>query len=1280
MAGQGRTLAVLGGVLAAGVAAALWLVLGGGGTSESGGEEPPPDAAPGVEGGDGAGRPGPKRPPKRAGTASVVGEVRRTKGKVPVVGQEVRLLPQKGDPLTARTDARGAFSIDDLPHGVPFELRVEAPSCGTIRMTEIVLERDEKRALGTLWLDPSVRLPVQVRTWSDQPVEGALVEAFFVVATDQADPSRSSAQSLQTPTPVAKATTDAAGEAVFPELATGRFTFTATKPGFGRAGRAGVVLRADAPPPAVKLHLGTGYSLSGRVLDPAKNPVAGAVVFASAAAGWESSAPMRARATSDAEGRYEFASLEPGDETLWVAKPGATSPQQIVTLRVPDVQTFDIHLKPTATLAGAVTSAGDGRPLEGAGVRAATWGAPERAGTSVAQGVTDAEGRYALALDPGTIGYVLVEKDGWTPADDPQGARSLTLSEGETLTRDLKMKPGAKITGVVRGPEGPLAGAKVWAMFSGGWGGQSQKHAVSDGDGRYSLDGLAAGKAVVRADLAGWYVKDLPENFGAILQQPGPSPFRVELAEGGAATVDLLMARGQTVEGRVEAADRTPLEGVRVTTSSETDGGVLTGADGAFRLEGVKPSAAMWLVPSKEGWSVSPSNRALVVTADEPTTGVVLRMSRLVVVKGTVTAPDGAPPRDARVSVHASSDGGAPGGLQTSRGGGQGTSSAPVRPDGTYEIQVSGQAPGTFRITASAPGSATASSDAVSFVEDRSEYVVDLKLDGGRDVEGRVLSKADGLGVPGAQIVLAPRPAGAGPNWRPGFGVGNSTVWAVTGPDGSFRVAHLAAGGYSFGARADGFVTNVVTVDAASGAQVDIRLEPELSIDGAVTFSDGSPVEGIGVSAAREETGPRPPGFDGGAIRSATTTTGAGGRFRLGGLSSGAWRLTVAAGRQGELNVRTKKTDPVAAGTTGLRVVVDQGGVVSGRVLDPRKRPLADVSLSAVVEDKSKNEGENRGARTKADGSFALVGLLDGATYQITVQTSVAGRQGDAGAYKSAVLKGVVPGTRDLDIVLEEGLAVSGVIVSADDKPVAGEYVFCAWTSPDGKQRQSRGANTDPAGAFSFGGFDVGDCSIQFAGASAQKGMLLQGADKVPAGTKGLRLVAVRAAVITGSIVDEGGHAVPGANAQATSNVTGRSQKVGARPDGSFEISGLAPGAAYTVTATGYGRVTARIDDVQSGTAGLRLVLAKGFEASGRVVDAENQLMRGVHLRFELAGDSSKTANCISDENGKFVVKGLVEGTYDVQVNDPEGKTGGTYKPCGKVTAGATNAELRLQP
>src|SRR5262245_37888590 len=263
MAGQTKMLLVLGGALALGIGAAVWAVLGesspgAGGESATGGGQ---DVAP-VEAGTNAAA----RRPKKQGSASIVGFVRRSKGKVPVPGQDVELHPERGDPWTVKTDASGAFALTQIPHGGPYELRVAAQGCGTIRIPGIALDRNERRDVGTLWLDPSVSVPVDVRSWTDAPVEGAVVEAFAVAQPDNFDWTKASAQMAQAPISVTKATTDASGRAVFPQLATGRWTFTAEKQGYARAGRSNVTIRADADPPPVKLFLGAGHTLSGRVL------------------------------------------------------------------------------------------------------------------------------------------------------------------------------------------------------------------------------------------------------------------------------------------------------------------------------------------------------------------------------------------------------------------------------------------------------------------------------------------------------------------------------------------------------------------------------------------------------------------------------------------------------------------------------------------------------------------------------------------------------------------------------------------------------------------------------------------------------------------------------------------------------------------------------------------------------------------------------------------------------------------------------------------------------
>src|SRR6185295_13719035 len=177
MAGQGRALVMLGGLLAVGIGVAVWAMSGETSSETTHDAAPETTSSAATDAGSKAATGGPKRP-KPKGTASVVGEIRRSKGKVPVPDQEVQLVPEKGDPWTVKTDARGGFKLLEIPHGGPYELRVAAAGCGTIHIPGLALDRNEKRDVGTLWLDPSVSVTVQVRAWSDEPVAGATVEAF----------------------------------------------------------------------------------------------------------------------------------------------------------------------------------------------------------------------------------------------------------------------------------------------------------------------------------------------------------------------------------------------------------------------------------------------------------------------------------------------------------------------------------------------------------------------------------------------------------------------------------------------------------------------------------------------------------------------------------------------------------------------------------------------------------------------------------------------------------------------------------------------------------------------------------------------------------------------------------------------------------------------------------------------------------------------------------------------------------------------------------------------
>src|SRR6185295_3249989 len=96
-----------------------------------------------------------------------------------------------------------------------------------------------------------------------------------------------------------------------------------------------------------------------------------------------------------------------------------------------------------------------------------------------------------------------------------------------------------------------------------------------------------------------------------------------------------------------------------------------------------------------------------------------------------------------------------------------------------------------------------------------------------------------------------------------------------------------------------------------------------------------------------------------------------------------------------------------------------------------------------VKEGGKPSEGvEGRSVRTKEDGSFMLASLGD-ATFNVSVQLNQTWDQSSSSPYRSTTVKGVAIGTTNLDIVLEEGLTITGVLVNADGKPMPSAGLSC---------------------------------------------------------------------------------------------------------------------------------------------------------------------------------------------------------------------------------------------
>jgi uncharacterized GH25 family protein len=1271
MTGQARMLAVLGGVLAAGVAAAIWMMTSSGpddavpGDSAAGdsAQAPSPDAAKGAPAAARA---------KRTGTAALFGEIRRSEGKAPVVGQEVLLSPERGEAFRVATDAAGAFLFDKIPHGGPYELSVTAKGCGTIRIPAIALDRNERRNVGTLFLDPAVKLTVRVKDGADAPVEGALVEAFPVPKWVDWDWSKALAQIGQAPISVAKATTGASGEALFPEMAVGEWTITAKKPGFATSGERGVTLVSGEEPRPVVLYMDAGYPLDGRVLASDGKGVAGALVMAGAVdSAWDmGSAPMRARATTDADGRYAFAALPSGEAQLWVGRPNGT-PSPAATVRVPLVPHYDIVLKDGGRLTGTVTSKDDGKPVEGATVRATSW---ESGTARSGEAVTDAQGKYSLEMAEGAINQLTAEKEGLVQVKDETPAvgmqRQAFVRDGATVVRDLKMRRGARLSGVVKGPDGPVAGARVQAAFGTANEGFNQKSATTGADGRYEFAALDKGVTLVLAEKEGFYLPDAPEQWWDAVQSADlAKEFKVDVPETGEAMKDFELKRGSVVSGTVQGPDGGPLAGARVGAPGAEDARP-TGADGAFRLAGVKPGPSVQLSCSKDGL-VQATSAPIVVAAGEASSGIVLRMLREPHVTGRVSAAGGGGLRDAKVLLAAQQNG-EDSSPWNERWLWSNATRVPVKPDGTYDGAVPFAPQGKLLVRAVAIDHEQADAPPIDLVEGQDAYHADLVLADGTDLVGKVVTKG-GAPVAGADVSVAEHRDSNGATVYYGGG-GQPAVWAVSGDDGSFRVPHLAPGKYDVHAEARGFVAVQTVADLGTGAPVTVEMSPEMTIEGRVVLADKSPVEGVEVRATAGGDA-RTQAFGWFAQQENAATTDSSGAFRILGVADGRYTVRAQSPWGSELNVKAKSVEGVAAGTKDVVITMDAGGRIAGHVVDSKRRPVAGAWVQANAAQSEgaavAYDGEWHGSQTKSDGAFAIVGLGAG-PYSLDVSAN----NGSGSSFRPRHVDGVAVGTEDAEVVLDDGLSITGVVVGPGDKPVGQIALQAAPAEPGAADMNGTNAWTDMQGKFTLSGLAPGAYRITVApwGGSNQ-GWVLESNDAVQAGASGVRLTVVKGVSISGTVVDESGKPIAGASVNAGSAKGGQWRFSQSKEDGSFEVSGL-EGSTFTMSANAPGRVPWQQSGVQAG-ATVQIVLAKGLAAKGRLLDASGKPMAGTQIALAHS-DGKHNQSAATDADGNFSVDGLVEGTYAAQVF-VRTKDRFEPKPCGSLRAGDMNAELRMQ-
>jgi len=501
--------------------------------------------------------------PRTQPRAAVRGTV-RTAGGGPIAGAQVcsrfatdgLASDEWRAPPCATTDAAGAYALEDL---LPVRHALAASAAGH-------LARPWLNALGEL---DSFRLaPGEVRTGVDFALPPGGVKVSGTVEDVSGGPIVGALVAISAGTVVGVAATTRTDEQ-------GRFAlWTAPGPahlGAHADGYAPGDSDVSAPTARAQILLTPESSLSGTVVTAGDaRPVDGAIV---AVAGDDGEPDVSTR--SDAQGRFRLTRLVPGRYKPVASGDGyrGEAGESVLLGLGQHVDGVVVVVHPASRVRGTVVidrGGGKVEPCPRGAVMLADAASRARATDSI-----ELDGTFAiLSLVPGRYEVRVrcndqAAQQKYPPVEVAAGADIADLI--------LTVTPGAVITGTVRTAAGaPFGDAWVSARATDAGEFFPGAFARSGDDGVYRLTGLRGGTYQLEASVNG--------------QVDAAPPLTVTVAPGGGSTADIVFPASGAVAGIVVDPAGQPVAGVRVSTEIRMlDGGVATGDDGTFRIDGVEP-------------------------------------------------------------------------------------------------------------------------------------------------------------------------------------------------------------------------------------------------------------------------------------------------------------------------------------------------------------------------------------------------------------------------------------------------------------------------------------------------------------------------------------------------------------------------------------------------------------------------------------------------------------------------------------------------------------------
>jgi protocatechuate 3,4-dioxygenase beta subunit len=790
--------------------------------------------------------------------------------------------------------------------------------------------------------------------------------------------------------------------------------------------------------------------------------------------------------------------------------------------------------------------------------------------------------------------------------------------------------------------------------------------ALAVSDGRAELTDLSVGRYLFIATSPGQSRATRTEE---LTDEQGRD---VSLVTGPEATITGVVRREN---GR--RSEPTPVAGIVVRAvpdggGSEPAFATRTAADGSYTLTGLRPGTFRVEIDHE---AYEPVLRRAVPA---PSRSVDLALRAFATIRGVVRDERGALVADARVSI-------------------AGSGVWPARAESTLadgSVRLSRVPSGVYELRAQ-HGSRVAEPIAPLVLDPGESRDVTFTVTEGAMLEGRVTDARTGAAVADARIIVAEDALSSTPRAL------------VSEHDGAFRVQGLLRRPHVVSARAAGYVPRVGDpVTPGSAVPVAIALDREVSVVGRVVDSRGAPVANAQVEIAaldldgratflnatarafrdqlfeRQQRGPgalRPSGelgvttgrvphiptdpFASQSLPAPLATpnaaepgaeagfvTDAQGRFRVGEIPPGAVRVSAShpAYVRGESALRAAR----AGEQIELEVVLHEGGVIDGRLVDERGFPVGQQMIEVRIE----RDLAPRRAFTARDGTFRVPAVLGRAS----VVAVIAGRP----AARAEVTVEDGAETRVLLELDSESRRVHGRVLDGSEYPVAGAEIVLAGGGHSARAI-SLADGTFEAVLAGRGAFSLEARHPRFAprlvnatDASRELRVTLEPGGAVSARVDGRSCARTEIQVELRTTCGSLARTLRGEGELRFEQVCPGRVELAARADGCIPA-----GAPSAVLRGGQSIELARVE------------LAAGGGAEGEVVDARGELVAGAVLSLADSRDGASLAR--TDRQGRFRAETLPEGDQTVVASHP---VLGRSEPASvNVVRGTTARGLRLR-